>query len=146
VRLKRSVHFCLSAGSEAAALELMGQPHHALAKLPVFRELKLENRVLSGFLAAPFALLGEVRFPFSSRFEVAGETARLEPLPATDEELRAELSGKATVQGKEVCYQALIRLDIDLPQGEKWGGKAFRKMAEAAFERVLDATLKQIQG
>ena len=145
MRLERQISFCLRAEDPAEARSLLAAPERALARLAVFRDLKLMDGVLSGALAAPFALIGEVRFPFRSRFELDGDSARLEPEPLADRgDAVAELGGSARAKGDRVCYQAQVALELRLPEGDKWGGRAFRKMAEAAFEKTLKRTLGEI--
>ncbi len=141
MELEREVDFCLEAQTPEDARALLAHPERALARLGVFRDLELSGRELRGTLVAALALLGEVRFPFRARFEHAGEAATLHPLDAGDEALRAELSGRAWLEGSRVCYRARVRLAAHLPEGEKWGGRAFKKMAEAAFVRTLERTL-----
>ncbi|WP_457630655.1 DUF3809 family protein [Oceanithermus sp.] len=145
MRLERRVKFCLQAADADEAGRLLAAPQLALARLRVFRDLELEDGVLSGALAAPFVLIGEVRFPFRSRFLLGERTAELTPLPLESEaESAAELAGTAELAGDRVCYQADVALQLSLPEGEKWGGRAFRKMAEAAFERTLARTLNEL--
>jgi len=147
LRLERSLNFCLQAADSAEAQTWLQDPVAALSRIKVFRDLKLEGNVLSGYLAASFALIGEVRFPFRSRFSASPDSAELTPLePAAGEkrETVAELGGRARLEGDRVCYQAELALELNLPEGEKWGGRAFRKMAEAAFERTLSRTLQEL--
>jgi len=144
VELERDVAFCLDTPNPEEARELLTCPDRALARLAVFRDLELNGEELTGALVAPFALLGEVRFPFRSRFTQSGETARLDACETGDGDLAAELAGRARLEGARVCYRARVRLRIRLPEGEKWGGRAFRKMAEAAFARTLERTLASI--
>ncbi|WP_456476239.1 DUF3809 family protein [Oceanithermus sp.] len=145
MRLERDVAFRLETASEEEARKLLVSPQRALAQLPVFQDLRLEGAVLSGALVAPFAMLGEVRFPFRARFTGGREEARLEPLPLSEPgDLRAELAGEARREGAGVTYRARIVLHILLPEGEKWGGRAFKKMAEAAFARTLARTLERL--
>ena len=147
MRLERLIECCLPAESPEGARALLADPAAALGRLRVFRDLELSGDVLQGSLAAPFALVGEVRFPFSSRFELAGDSARLTALPPPEAgDTAAELDGLARLDGVRVCYRAEVALELALPQGEKWGGRAFHKMAEAAFERVLARTLNELAG
>jgi len=143
MRLEREIEFRLQTRSEEEAQRLLASPLEALGRLQVFRDLSLEGNELSGALVAPFAILGEVRFPFRARFRSAGSDAWLEPLPPDDpaSDLWAELEGQARRERADVAYRARIALHIHLPEGEKWGGKAFRKLAEAAFTRTLTRTL-----
>jgi len=144
VELERNVSFCLDAADPEAARQLLARPDRALARLAVFQDLELNGEELTGALVAPFALLGEVRFPFRSRFTQSGETARLDACETGDGDLTAELAGRARVEGARVCYRARVHLRIRLPEGDKWGGRAFRKMAEAAFARTLERTLAAV--
>ena len=147
MRLERSLDFCLQAASASEARTWLQDPVMALSRIKVFRDLKLEGGVLSGYLAAPFALIGEVRFPFRSRFSAGPDSAELTPLEPAEGENRdtaAELGGRAWLEEDRVCYQASLLLEFTLPKGEKWGGRAFRKMAEAAFERTLSRTLQEL--
>jgi len=145
MELARQVRFCLQAEDPASARRLLEKPEEALGRLRVFRDLTLQGDVLSGVLAAPFALMGELRFPFSSRFSLHNDVGKLTPLPsANDAESAAELAGTARLEGDRVCYEADVLLRLSLPEGEKWGGRAFRKMAEAAFERILNRTLNEL--
>ena len=145
MRLERRVQFCLQANDPVSARKLLATPDTALARLSVFKDLTLKDGVLEGVLAAPFVLIGEVRFPFRSRFTLRANEAELTPLPQReDNDTRAVLSGTARLNGDRVCYEASVALQLSLPEGEKWGGRAFRKMAEAAFERTLTRTLNEI--
>ncbi|HGY09753.1 MAG TPA: DUF3809 domain-containing protein [Oceanithermus profundus] len=141
MELEREIAFCLEAASPEEARELLAQPDRALARLEAFEDLKLQGDVLQGALAATVALLGKVRFPFRSRFAPGEAGARLEALAPEAGELSARLSGRSWLEGSRVCYDARVRLCARLPEGEKWGGRAFRKMAEAAFARALERTL-----
>ena len=145
MHLKRSLDFCLQAADSAEARMWLQDPVTALSRIKVFRNLKLDDGILSGHLAASFALIGEVRFPFRSRFSTAADSAELFPLglPAEqNSETMAKLGGRAWLNGDRVCYQAELELELNMPEGEKWGGRAFRKMAEAAFERTISRTLQ----
>ncbi|WP_457637423.1 DUF3809 family protein [Oceanithermus sp.] len=145
MQLERKVRFCLQAGDPSSAHELLAAPEVALSRFHVFKDLALKDGVLEGVLAAPFVLIGEVRFPFRSRFSLHGSEAELTPLPQQgDGETYAELAGVARASEDRVCYEARVVLQLNLPEGEKWGGRAFRKMAEAAFERTLTRTLNEI--
>ena len=141
MELEREIAFCLEAASPEEAGRLLARPDRALARLGVFEGLDLRDGVLQGALAATLVILGRVRFPFRSRFEPGETEARLEALAPEGEELGARLSGRSWLDGARVCYRARVRLCAHLPEGEKWGGRAFKKMAEATFARTLERTL-----
>lgn len=147
MRLERTLNFCLQASNPQEARRWLQDPTLALSKISVFRDLSLKDGVLSGSLVAPFAIVGEVRFPFRSYFNPDDDFAVLTPAELDSDgsgETLAQLGGRARLDGDRVCYQAELRLHLNWPEGEKWGGRAFRKMAEAAFERTLSRTLREL--
>jgi hypothetical protein len=120
------------------------RPDLLFGHYPPFAELELREGILQGALVTVVPLLGEVRFPFRSRLVPQGHSAHLEALRLDPEpELWAELEGEGWV-AEELNYWIQLRLHAQLPAGEKWGGKALRKMAESAFERTLQRWLASL--
>ncbi|MCL4455578.1 MAG: DUF3809 domain-containing protein [Deinococcus sp.] len=125
------------------------RPDKIFAGIPVFDQLGLERGLLAGTLVAQAPLFGQVRFPFESRLAQVGagddgpglkvqlSAQALDPVPS----FWAELSGHGSVTEESLLYQVHLKLHVDLPEGEKWGGRALRRMAEASFERTLARTL-----
>ena len=68
---------------------------------------------------------------------------RAEP---ADPRFWAELEGEGWAVEDGICYKLRLRIHAEIPQGEKWGGKALRRMAEAAFERTVSRALEGLQG
>lgn len=130
-------------------LRLSEPPEHLLTPevvfsgKPPFGILERQGSELSGTLQAEVPLFGELQFPFKSRVESAGEgKARLEAIPLEPApSFWAELSGTGQLHTDGIHYQLHLRIHAHLPQGEKWGGKALQRMAEAAFERAIDRVL-----
>jgi len=119
------------------------QPERVFAHEP-FGELKRKGMELGGNLHADIPLLGEIQFPFHSRIHLEGRV-RLEALPLVPAPaFWAELSGSAEVIPGGIHYQLHLRIHASLPEGEKWGGKALKRMAELAFERVVSRTLESL--
>ncbi len=130
-------------------LQLAEPPEHLLkpelvfSGKPPFGPLEQNAMQLSGSLLAEVPLFGDLQFPFKSRIEPVGtQEARLEALslePASP--FWAELSGTGRLEASGIHYQLYLRIHAHLPQGEKWGGKALQRMAEAAFERTIERVL-----
>lgn len=121
-------------------------PERVFAGKAPFAGLERRGQQLWGYLLADIPLLGEIRFPFRSRIDLQGEgVAHLEALPLEPvPDFWAELSGEGAVVAGNIHYRLNLRIHAHLPEGEKWGGKALRRMAEAAFERVVKRTLEQL--
>lgn len=121
-------------------------PEQVFAGRPPFGELRRQESLLSGHLLTDIPLLGEIQFPFQCRISSRGQDSALlqalplEPAPP----FWAELEGKGTIAEGSIHYRLEVRIHANLPEGEKWGGKALRRMAEAAFERVVSRTLEQL--
>jgi hypothetical protein len=103
-----------------------------------------------GELVTYTPLIGDLRFPFRSRLQAEAEgRASLVALFPGDEggeppAFWAELSGEGTAVGDALAYTITVRLHAQLPEGEKWGGKALRRMAEAAFQRTISRALETL--
>ncbi len=125
------------------------EPERVFGGKPPFGRLERWGTQLSGELRAEIPLLGEIKFPFRSRIVQEEEgLARLmawPQMPADSEpQFWAELSGLGQIVAGGIQYTLNLRIHARLPEGEKWGGKALRRMAEAAFERTVSRTLEQL--
>ncbi|MCX7602110.1 MAG: DUF3809 domain-containing protein, partial [Meiothermus sp.] len=70
---------------------------------------------------------------------------RLEAIPLPDPpNFWAELEGSGAVVENGINYQLTLRIHATLPQGEKWGGRALGRLAEAAFERNVERVLGRL--
>ena len=121
-------------------------PERVFAGKPPFGALLRHQLELTGELAAEVPLLGEIHFPFKSLIHPQGEdTARLEAVPLEPTPpFWAELSGRGWLEGDGIGYDLLLKVHAELPQGEKWGGQALRRMAQVAFERSVERVLAQL--
>ncbi|RDI95083.1 DUF3809 domain-containing protein [Meiothermus sp. QL-1] len=125
--------------------EHLYQPERVFSGRPPFRMLRREGFWLEGVLVAEAPLLGEIQFPFRSRIHPEGRVARLEALPLENPPpFWVELAGRGEVVEGGLEYRLTLRLHASLPPGEKWGGRALRRLAEAAFERNLERELKRL--
>jgi len=93
------------------------------------------------------ALFGERALSFQSYVRPTAKGATLEALPFDEPKLGwAEVSGDAVVyplpQGSRIRYHFDITIHLDLPEAEKWGGRALSKMihftAQRTLERIVD--------
>lgn len=122
-------------------------PERVFGGRPPFRDLRREGQHLVGELVAYTPLMGDLRFPFRSRLHPEAEDrALLVALSPADEPpaFWAELAGEGKAEGGALAYTIRVRLHAQLPEGEKWGGKALRRMAEAAFERTISRALENL--
>jgi hypothetical protein len=89
------------------------------------------------------ALFGERALSFQSYVRPTAKGALLEALPFDEPKLGlAEVSGDATVhplpQGSRIRYHFDITIHLDLPEAEKWGGRALSKMIHFTAQRTLE--------
>lgn len=121
------------------------QPERVFGGKPPFGELTRQDTTLRGYLVAEAPLFGEIQFPFQSRIHPQGLAARLEALPLPEPPaFWAELEGQGEVVEGGLAYRLTLRIHATLPQGEKWGGRALGRLAEAAFERNVERVLQQL--
>ncbi|AEB12344.1 DUF3809 domain-containing protein [Marinithermus hydrothermalis] len=118
-------------------------PEVVFAPVSVLKDLRREGTVVEGRLSTSIALFGEVSFPFRSQLRAEGEAAVLEALPL-EAPFWAELSGRGEARGSHLHYRVRLRVHAEIPEGEKWGGRAFRRLAEATFQRTLERVLAQL--
>lgn len=106
----------------------------------------------SGTVAAAIpvnaALLGQRRLPFLSFFETTPRGAILRGQPLPDQQPGyAVVSGEARVSalptGSLVEYRFVITVLLDLPEPNKWGGRALLKMIEYTADRMLERVAAQ---
>jgi hypothetical protein len=89
------------------------------------------------------ALFGERALSFQSYVCPKAKGATLKALPFDEPKLGwAEVSGEATVhplpQGSRIGYHFDITIHLDLPEAEKWGGRALSKMIHFTAQRTLE--------
>lgn len=121
------------------------KPERVFASKPPFGQLTRQDTTLQGYLVAEAPLFGEIHFPFHSRIHPQGNTARLEALTLEEPPaFWAELEGSGEVVGDGIDYRLTLRIHAALPQGEKWGGRALGRLAEAAFERNVERVLERL--
>ncbi|ADI14312.1 DUF3809 domain-containing protein [Truepera radiovictrix] len=90
------------------------------------------------------ALFGQRELSFESVAKPEPRGATLSPLPFSEPRLGwAEVAGRAAVSplpsGSRVTYDFDITIHLDLPEPEKWGGRALLKMIHFTAQRVLES-------
>lgn len=100
-----------------------------------------EASLVHAALPVNAAMFGQQRLRFASRIEPCPAGARLVGLDIEDRPGRARVSGEARVaplpNGSRVDYRFHIAIHLDLPEPERWGGKALLKMVEITAQGVL---------
>jgi hypothetical protein len=84
--------------------------------------------------------LGVQRLDFASRLEHHPEGADLIALPRTGKAW-AEVAGQGRVReeaGAQIFYALQIVVHLELPVGDKWGGRAFEKMVQATAKSAVE--------
>lgn len=99
--------------------------------------------VVAASLPVNAALFGQQRLPFESVLTPTPTGARLSGLPlAAARPGWAQVSGEADVApvagGSRVRYRFEIAIHLDLPEPEKWGGRALLSMIEFTASKVLE--------
>jgi len=125
--------------------QLLFHPERVFSALPGIKALRRIGTRLLGELCGEAPFFGEVCFPFESELAREGDhRARLRPLPIPEKRFWAELGGVGTLNDGELRYDVQLVLHAELPEGEKWGGRAFRRMVEAALSRHLSRALSAL--
>jgi Tfp pilus assembly protein PilO len=86
-------------------------------------------------------LLGHYDLTFASELVPTARGASLQALPVSGRKGWAQVSGEAEVAalpgGSRVRYLLAVTLHVDLPEPERWGGRALLKMVELTAQRVV---------
>ena len=128
-------------GSPLEAIAYVRDVEKSLSRVSFIQNLRLEGQLLTADLAVDVPFLGQQLLDFQSR---------LEPHPSGANLIGIEKSGKAWAmvggqarvtpapQGSSIEYALSITVFVALPSSEKWGGKAFEKMAQATAEKAIE--------
>ncbi len=125
------------------ARDLLFAPERVFSPLPGLEGLQREGDRFRGRLCGEAPIFGKICFPFESRL-FGREKAELDPIPLEKEPFWAELGGVGEAEGSELYYRIRLVLHAHLPAGEKWGGRALRRMVEAALARNLARVLASL--
>lgn len=128
-------------GDVDAAITFLRDVQRSLGRVPFIRNLRVTGDTVRADLAVDVPFLGQQLLDFESRLEMHERGARL---IATPREGRAwaTVAGDGTVNpapvGSMIEYALEISVFVALPASEKWGGKAFEKMAQATAEKAIE--------
>jgi carbon monoxide dehydrogenase subunit G len=113
----------------------------SLSHVSFIKDLRLEGDLVAADLSVDVPFLGQQRLDFTSRLEPHPDGANLIGLEKSGKAW-AMVGGRArvspTLQGSSIEYALHITVFIALPSSEKWGGKAFEKMAQATAEKAIE--------
>lgn len=142
VRLTRRVAFDVpSSLDRATAVAFVRDAAHSLSHADFLSELRHDDGLVSAELPVNAALFGQQRLRFRSRLDTTPTGARLEGLELDEVPGWARVSGEARVvplpNGSRLDYRFDIEIHLDLPEPERWGGRALVKMIEVTADRVL---------
>jgi carbon monoxide dehydrogenase subunit G len=133
-------------GSSAQAIAFVQNVPVSLAHVSFIQNLRLEGSSIFADLRIDAPIIGEQHLDFHSRLETTDDGARLIALHRTGKAW-AEVAGQAHVTAdtgqasgatSSIRYQLLIVIHLELPVTDRWGGRAFEKMAHATAQRSVE--------
>ena len=146
MRLSHDIHFAFDlALSSAAAIHFVQDVRKSLKHADFIEDLQVESgrsEVVTATIPVNAALFGQRTLPFRSELTRTPRGAMLRgcELPAAQPGW-AEVAGEAEVtpglSGSLVAYRFAIAIHLDLPEPERWGGRALTKMIEYTAATVL---------
>ncbi len=106
-----------------------------------------EHGVVTALLPVNAALFGHHHLRFRSQLVVTEHGARLDGLELDDRPGWARVDGVASVAehdgGNHLHYVFDIEIHLQLPEAERWGGRALLKMIEVTADQVLRRVTEQ---
>jgi carbon monoxide dehydrogenase subunit G len=113
----------------------------SLSRVSFIRDLRVEGDQVFADLVVDVPVLGEQRLDFHSQLEPVANGANLIALPKQGRAW-AEVSGEGRVTpnmpGSSIAYTLRITAHLEMPAAEKWGGRAFEKMARATASSAIE--------
>ena len=141
--------FDLSLGVQSA-ISFVQDAETSLSRASFIRDMKVtpvapgdDASFVRASIPINAALFGQQTLSFQSLLEPTPRGARLVALPFEEDKMGwAEVAGEATVyplpHGTRVTYHFDITIHLDLPEPEKWGGRALTKMIQFTAQQVLE--------
>ncbi len=128
-------------GTVDQATAYLRDVNKSLSKVSFIRDLRVEGDDIFADLVVDVPVLGEQRLDFHSRLEHVPNGANLIALPK-EGRAWAEVSGEgritAATNGSSIAYTLSITAHLEMPTAEKWGGRAFEKMARATASSAIE--------
>jgi hypothetical protein len=142
VKLEVDREFVLAhPGTSEQAIAFVQNVPISLAHVSFIRNLRLEGSDIFADLRIDAPIIGEQHLDFHSRFETTDDGARLNALERTGKAW-AEVAGQAHVTpdgaASSIRYLLRIVIHLELPVTDRWGGRAFEKMAHATAQRSIE--------
>jgi Protein of unknown function (DUF3809) len=147
VKLEVDREFVLAyPGFSAQAIAFVQNVPVSLALVSFIRNLRLEGSDIFADLRIDAPIIGEQHLDFHSRLETTDDGARLIALERTGKAW-AEVAGQAYVTAdtgqvsgaaSSIRYLLRIVIHLELPVTDRWGGRAFEKMAHATAQRSIE--------
>ena len=128
-------------GTPAQASVFVQNVPISLAHVPFIHGLRLEGTDVFADLRIDAPIIGEQHLDFHSRLETTEDGAQLIALQRTGKAW-AEVAGQAHVTPdgatSSILYALQIVVHLELPVTDRWGGRAFEKMAHATAQRSIE--------
>ena len=142
-------------GTSEQAIAFVQNVSVSLAHVSFIRNLRLEGSDIFADLRIDAPIIGEQNLDFHSRLEPTADGAKLIALERTGKAW-AEIAGQAHVTAdtgqasgaadtgqaggaaSSIRYQLRIVIHLELPVTDRWGGRAFEKMAHATAQRSVE--------
>jgi Protein of unknown function (DUF3809) len=142
MKLEVEREFVLSyPGTPTQAIAFVQNVPVSLAHVPFIQGLRLEGTDVFADLRIDAPIIGEQYLDFHSRLEPTADGAKLIALERTGKAW-AEVAGQAHVTpdgaNSTILYALRIVVHLELPVTDRWGGKAFEKMAHATAQRSIE--------
>lgn len=136
-------HFTLTyPGSEEEARTFLRDPGRSLSAISFLRALRFDGAVVRAELAVSIPMFGELVLPFESEVTPTPRGALLTPRELSGRAW-AEVGGLGEAQAGQLDYRLTFRVQISMPQAEKWGGAAFEKMFQATARKTLERVTQE---
>lgn len=128
------------------AVDFVRDAERSLARADFLESLRTDrdggDAVVRAELPVNAAMFGQRRLRFASRMRDAPTGATLEPVALDERPGWAEVAGRAHVRsrpgaGSRVHYAFELTIHLQLPEPERWGGRALIKMVEVTADAVL---------
>ena len=147
--IAHSIHFTFDLSlAPAEAVRFVQDVPRSLSRAAFIRDMAVfsvgELRHVRAILPVNAAFFGEQELVFESLLTPTARGAELSSLPVSEPRIGwAEVAGRADVQplptGSRVTYDFDITIHLNLPEPEKWGGRALLKMIHFTAQRVLES-------
>lgn len=112
----------------------------SLAQVRFIRDLQISGKQIYANLIVDVPVLGEQKLDFHSILEPHRTGANLLAQERTGRAWAAVAGQGSAVQnanGTQILYALQIAVHLELLVGDKWGGKAFEKMARATAQTAI---------